>query len=63
MNQRYKVVSGSVSAHCCFVASVMDEANPDNDEAVCETYYVKDAELIANALNAFNALKTPNPEQ
>lgn len=57
---RYEVVKGSQSGHCCFEATVVDTQRPviyhgvhykDQYEAVCESFSVADAELIAAALN------------
>lgn len=62
--ERYKVVSGSQSAHCCFEATVVDTARPftiaghqrdGKFEAVCECFELSDAERIAAALNAAEA--------
>jgi hypothetical protein len=63
--ERYKVVDGSLSAHCCFEATVVDTQKPvmlggvpyirDGEprfESVCECFEVEDAELICAALNA-----------
>jgi hypothetical protein len=63
--ERYKVVDGSISAHCCFQATVVDTRKPvmvrnvpyirDGEpqfESVCECFEVEDAELICAALNA-----------
>jgi hypothetical protein len=56
---RYMVVSGSVSAHCCFMASVVERSDPET--AVCECFEVSDAERIAAALNFATAVTTPFP--
>lgn len=57
---RYVVVAGSQSAHCCFGASVVDTTRPymiagkqwgNLFEEVCECFYEADAEAIAHALN------------
>lgn len=62
---RYRVVPFSQSAHCCFVATVVDTANPqligeehyrDSDgyliyDEVCECFSDDDAVRIAEALN------------
>lgn len=66
MSERYKVISGSQSAHCCFEATVVDTSRPDMQgdgtqyvgdhgpqfEAVCECFDMVDAEAICAALNA-----------
>lgn len=61
MTQRFKVVKGSQSAHCCFDFTVVDTAIPfliggeqyeGRFEEVCECFEEKDAELIARALNS-----------
>ena len=64
MSERYVIYKGSTSAHCCFVASVMDRSKPvivGNKhyekkgvklyETVCECFEINDAVLIAKALN------------
>lgn len=60
MTERYKVVDGSQSYHCCFVATVVDTTRPviingeqyeGQFEAVCECFEDEDAEKIAAALN------------
>lgn len=62
--ERFKVVKGSESAHCCFTATVVDtnkptlvrgepfifNGQPIFDE-VCECFELKDAETICKALN------------
>lgn len=61
MAERYKVVEGSQSAHCCFGATVVDTTRPvmiggnqyNNEfEEVCECFDRADADRIAAALNA-----------
>ena len=52
MNSRYKVISKSVSGHCCFEYSVMDTAREGDAPPLCETYEEEDALLIADKLNA-----------
>lgn len=60
--QRFKVVTGSTSRHCCFEATVVDTSKQkyvgiDDDvvyESVCECFDVYSANDIANALNAVN---------
>ena len=58
---RYKVVEGSQSSHCCFSCTVVDTTRPviikgehyeNLYEPVCETFYAEDAEMICEALNA-----------
>ncbi len=60
---RYIVVPGSVSAHCCFDASVLDTAITHdyadaNDEPrdkhpqICECFNMDEAHHVALALNA-----------
>lgn len=57
---RYKVIDGSQSSHCCFEATVVDTTQPFmiGDEhygglfvSVCECLDRQDAEKIAAALN------------
>lgn len=53
--ERFKVIDKSVSAHCCFSATVIDTDRVDglgNGESVCECFDQDAAELIAAALNA-----------
>lgn len=58
---RYKVIRGSQSAHCCFDFTVVDTTRPvmihgehyDNRfEPLCECFEERDAIVIAGALNA-----------
>lgn len=60
MSDRYKVVEGSQSAHCCFDFTVVDSTQPymigdkqcrDEFIAVCECFTREDADLICRALN------------
>ena len=65
MIERYKVIDGSNSGHCCFVSTVVDTLRPliihgkpyHNDdggpqfETVCECFEAEDAKKIAAALN------------
>lgn len=60
MSERYKVVEGSSSAHCCFEATVVDTQTPHSiysDESiwVCECFELESAQKIADALNANHA--------
>lgn len=59
--QRFKVVKGSQSCHCCFEATVVDTTKPvmiggehyeGQFEPVCECFEVEDAETVCHALNA-----------
>lgn len=60
MSERYQVVDGSQSAHCCFAATVVDTHKPiiigddvtDEYDPVCECMERGDADKIAAALNA-----------
>lgn len=61
MSERFKVVSGSQSAHRRFDATVVDTTKPfviggvhleGQYESVCECFELGDAQLIADALNA-----------
>lgn len=72
MTDRYKVVLGSQSAHCCFDATVVDMTKPvmigekhynDQYEAVCECFELVDAERVCSALNATNTDKSHEPVQ
>lgn len=51
MSDRYKIVEGSESGHCCFEFSVIDTQNKELFEPICETYTKRHAELICNCLN------------
>lgn len=53
---RYKLVEGSQSAHCCFAYTVVDTNKPEAlgellYEQVCECFEKEEAELIVKALN------------
>lgn len=63
--ERYIVVEGSQSGHCCFDATVVDTSRPvvynetpyapngvQRYEPVCECFDNEDARAIADALNA-----------
>ena len=59
--ERFKVVDGSQSGHCCFKATVVDTTKPvmirgvhfkNQFEVVCETFDFRDAIYVAKALNA-----------
>lgn len=67
--KRFLVVEGSQSAHCCFDYTVVDSTRKvmigpkwnqewydGQYEAICECFDKKDAERIAQALNA---METP----
>ena len=60
---RYKVVDGSQSCHCCFSYTVVDTTKPviiggehyeSQYEAVCECFDAADAKAICDALNAYS---------
>ena len=58
-NERYKVVAGSDSCHCCFEHTVVDTRSntgyePKPHSTVCETFNEEDATRIAMALNMLN---------
>jgi hypothetical protein len=68
MSERFKVVDGSTSCHCCFEATVVDTTKPivfgdkpyirDGEpqfEAICECFDKADAERIAAAMNGKEA--------
>lgn len=55
-NPRFIVIDDSVSAHCCFEATVIDTSQGKYDWDVwkgqmCESFSLEDADLIAKALN------------
>ncbi len=57
---RYKVINESVSAHCCFEATVVDTQTPcttyaERMRTVCECFTHADALRVARALNAEEA--------
>ena len=57
MTRRYQIAIGSVSAHCCFEASVLDTHTKisedfDRPEIVCECFEIRHAEMICDLLNA-----------
>ncbi len=58
--ERYKIVKGSQSCHCCFEATVVDTTKPlpyeqfgdlPQFDSVCECMDMESAELICKALN------------
>jgi len=65
-SKRYQIYDGSKSAHCCFVATVVDTTSPHmiggehyrggdgqlHYFSVCECFSYDDAVLICDALNA-----------
>jgi hypothetical protein len=56
-NERFQVVDGSDSGHCCFEVSVIDTSRPKNgrlSQCVCECLEEEDAKLIARLLNQEN---------
>lgn len=72
MTERYKVVEGSQSIHCCFDYTIVDTTKPemiggtqyrdDNDELqwveICECFDEKSANLICKALNNYDTVAT-----
>lgn len=51
MSERYKVIWGSESGHCCFEATVVDTFC-DEPVLVCECFNMENAQKIADLLNA-----------
>ena len=54
---RYQVKAGSISAHCCFEATVVDTQTFDalgHPETICECFEVENAEKVADALNHYD---------
>lgn len=64
---RYIIMNGSISGHCCFEFSVLDTTKPEiiggkhyeddkgkHYEAVCECFDEESAILICNSLNSLN---------
>ena len=63
-NERYKVIEGSESGHCCFEATIVDTSKPHpvyagKHEWVCECLSTTVAHHIASVLN--NALVNRTP--
>jgi len=63
MTDRYKVVSGSTSGHCCFSATVVDTSKPckyaeGEYESICECFENEDAERIVAAMNRSVAIES-----
>ncbi len=63
--ERYKVIEGSQSCHCCFEWTVVDtsrsmEYTESGYPAVCECFDRADAEEICIALNAFSGPPQPS---
>lgn len=52
--ERFWSLNYSVSAHCCFDATVIDLTKPiiGGFESICETFELGDARRIAEAMNA-----------
>jgi hypothetical protein len=62
MNERYRVIEGSQSGHCCFDYTVVDTTKKhqyfkDQFVQVCEAFDKESADLIAKALNHLNSLQ------
>ena len=59
---RYKVLEGSESGHCCFEATVVDTMKPlficgePKCEQVCECFALADAERICLAMNNYERI-------
>jgi hypothetical protein len=56
MTERYKIVEGSQSGHCCFDFTVVDTQeplsyDPEGFKAICECFELRDAQVVCNALN------------
>lgn len=64
INNRYLVVDGSDTGHCCFRFTVVDTLKPNMAngkqmeidgklyyDAICETFNREEADMVANALN------------
>ncbi len=56
MSQKYKAIEGSQTAHCCFVATVINTTKKHSIfkhlyDPICECFDMSDAETIADALN------------
>jgi len=60
MSERYKIIEGSVSFHCCFEYTVVDTQNPVKFNNCCyehifECFEKQDADIIVTALNGLSA--------
>ncbi len=62
MLDKYKMIEGSSSAHCCFAFTVLNLTKPleyqgSDDvidyEIVCECFTEEDADLVCKALNSY----------
>jgi hypothetical protein len=58
-DQRYIIVSESISGHCCFEYTIVDTAEGVDslnnwNKTLCETFEEQDAILICKALNQYN---------
>ena len=59
MKERYKIIEGSESGHCCFDATILDTHQPEDltkdgtpyYHNLAECFYIEDATLIVNALH------------
>lgn len=63
MTERYKVLEGSQSAHCCFAYTIIDSQKPTSNirgeqyyENIAEVFERADADAIAKGLNAEDTL-------
>jgi len=56
MEQRYVVIKGSESGHCCFEFTVVD--TQDKPHWVCECFDEEQALIIAMELNRFRPCNT-----
>ena len=62
-NDRYIIVEGSVSAHCCFKYTIVDTLEGKEDygdywkKSLCETFERAEAEIICDALNKYSQKK------
>lgn len=57
VKDRFKIIEGSQSGHCCFEYTIVDTEKPTivngKDDSVCECFEKEQAELICKALNAY----------
>ena len=59
-NDRYIIVDGSVSAHCCFEYTIVDTLEGKEDygdywkKSTCETFERAEAEIICDSLNKYS---------
>ena len=63
MKNRYVVIEGSESNHCCFSFSIIDTTgqSEDSQNILAECFFEKDAKLICDLLNKNEESKNGTP--